>query len=227
MRDPHTFTRERDAYRADRTVERDSGQHQRSARGVDAEHVLRVLLVGADHRDHDLGLVAVAVGERRAQRPVDQAGIQDGGIARAAFSPEERAGNLARGVHSLFDVDREREEVDALTDTFRCVRGREHGGVADGRDHGSLRLRCELAGLEREGLAGASDGTGNGNGLGHGALLSGLLRRGQFPVVCFPGRFPSRRQLAADPPPQQAQVFGLSYVLVWLARVSDAGRVCR
>jgi hypothetical protein len=58
-------------------------------------------------------LVAEAVGERRAQRPVDEAAGQDRLVGGLGLTPEERAGNLARGVLALFDVDRQREEVGA------------------------------------------------------------------------------------------------------------------
>ena len=67
-----------------------------------------------------------------------------------ALTTEERAGDLARGVHALFDVDGEREEVDALADAFVRVGGGEDDGVADAADDRALRLLGELAGLERQ-----------------------------------------------------------------------------
>ena len=56
-----------------------------------------------------------SLGERRPQRAVGEAAGEDRVLARTTLTTEERAGDLARGVHALFDVDREREEVDALT----------------------------------------------------------------------------------------------------------------
>ena len=53
-------------------------------------------------------------GKRRAQRPVGEAAGEDRLLAGPALTAEERAGDLARGVHALLDVDGEGEEVDAL-----------------------------------------------------------------------------------------------------------------
>ena len=78
-----------------------------------AEHVRRVLLVDRQHGRDDLHLVAVAVGEERPARAVDQARGEDLVVAQAAFALEEAARDLARGVGLLDVVDAEREEVDA------------------------------------------------------------------------------------------------------------------
>ena len=65
-----------------------------------------------EHRADDLGLVAEAVGEQRADRPVDQARGQHLLLGRPAFALEEAAGNLAGGEGLLLVVDGEREEID-------------------------------------------------------------------------------------------------------------------
>ncbi len=112
-----------------------------------------ILLVGAEDGDDDLGLVAVAVGEAGAQRPVDEPGGQDGGVGRPPLPTEERAGDLAGGVHALFDVDGEGEEVDPFADARGGVGGGQDDGVAELGDDGALGLLGEPAGLERQGLA--------------------------------------------------------------------------
>ena len=122
--------------------------HQRRRGGVDRQHVVRVLLVGAEDGRDDLGLVAEAVGERRAQRAVGEAAGEDGVLGRTAFTAEERAGDLAGGVRPLLDVDRQREEVDARTDVVGGVGGGQDRRAADGGDDGALALRGQLAGLE-------------------------------------------------------------------------------
>ena len=76
--------------------------------------------IGPDHVD----LVAEPLGERRPQRPVDQAAGQDGLVGGAAFTPEERAGDLAGGVHPLLDVHGQGEEVGPLADASRRGGGR-------------------------------------------------------------------------------------------------------
>ena len=96
-------------------------------------------------------------GKRRAQRPVDQAAGQDGLVGWAALPAEERAGDLAGGVHALLDVDGEREEVDALADRLGGGGGDEDHGVADAPATAPRRLAGQLAGLEGQGLVGAAD----------------------------------------------------------------------
>ena len=61
VRDPLAVGRVGDADGADRAVERDAADHQRRRGGVDRQHVVRVLLVGAEDGGDDLGLVAEAL----------------------------------------------------------------------------------------------------------------------------------------------------------------------
>ena len=100
-------------------------------------------------RDRDeLRLVAPALGEERADRPVDHAGGEGALLASTTLALEEPAGDLARGVHALLDVDRQGEEVDVAE--VACGRGGEHHRVAGADDHGAAGLLGELAGLERD-----------------------------------------------------------------------------
>ena len=68
------------------------------------------------------------------------------------FSParpsrlKKRAGDLARGVHALLDIHRQREEVD-VAEVARG-RGGEHARVAGGDDDGAGGLLGQLARLE-------------------------------------------------------------------------------
>ena len=77
----------------------------------------------------DLGLVAEAVGERRAQRAVGEPAGEDRVLGRTALTTEERTGDLAGGVRTLLDVDRQGEEVDAGTHVLGGVGGGEHDGA--------------------------------------------------------------------------------------------------
>ena len=167
VRDPGALGAVGDAHGADRALERDARDRQRRGGAVDGEHVVGVLAVGAHDRDDDLGLVAEAVGEGRAQRPVDQAAGEDGGVGGTALPAEEAAGDAPGGVHPLLDVDREREEVDALTHALGGVGGDQCFGAGDLGDHGSLALEGQLARLEREGLVGAADGPRDDDGVSH------------------------------------------------------------
>ena len=94
------------------------GRHRR---GVDREDVVQVVGVERQDRHDDLYLVAQALDERRAQRPVDEAAGEDRVLAGTALAAEERAGDAARGVHALLDVDRQREEVEVVLGLLRAV----------------------------------------------------------------------------------------------------------
>ncbi len=84
-----------------------------AARGaVHREDVVGVHVVDRQRDRHQLRLEAPALGEQRADRAVDHARGQRALLAGAALALEERAGDLARGVHALLDVDGQGEEVD-------------------------------------------------------------------------------------------------------------------
>jgi hypothetical protein len=97
---------------------------------------------------HELRLEAPALGEERADRTVDHARGQRALLAGTTLALEEGAGDLARGVHALLDIHRQREEVD-VTDVAGG-RGAQHHGVAGGDDDGATSLLGQLAGLERD-----------------------------------------------------------------------------
>ena len=66
---------------------------------------------GSDHVD----LVAEALGEHRPQRAVDEPTGQDRRLGCTTLAAEERAGDLAGGVHPLLDVNGQREEAGTRT----------------------------------------------------------------------------------------------------------------
>ncbi len=148
---PLALSVEGDAHRPNRTFEGNPGQHEGGAGGVDRQHVVGVLLVGAEDGDDDLGLVAVAGGEAWPERAVDEPGGENGGIGRPSLPAKERPGDLARRVHALFDVDGEGEEVNALPHGGGAVGGGEHHRFADLCHHCALRLLGQEARLQREG----------------------------------------------------------------------------
>ena len=136
-----------DADRADRARERDLADRERGGRGDRAEDVGLVLLVGREDRDDELDVVLVALREERADRAVGQAGGQGGGLRGAGLALDEAARDLARRVHALFELDREREEVEARPG-IRPVGGAEHQGVAVADRDGTAGEPGELARLD-------------------------------------------------------------------------------
>ena len=109
---------------------------------VDRDDVVQVVGVERHDGDDDLDLVAQALDEGRAQRAVDQPAGEDRVGRRAALAAEERAGDAARGVHPLLDVDRQREEVELVLRVLAGGRRRQQHRVVvevgDGRAGGLL-----------------------------------------------------------------------------------------
>ncbi len=140
-----------DPYRADMRRHRDlrNGDCRRGA--VHGQDVVAVLELHRQGLADDLGLVVPALGEQRAQRPVDHPGSQGRPLAGSAFTPEEGAGDLPGCVMALLDVDRQGQEVDVTQVAGR--RRAEHHRVAGTDYYGSARLAGELAGFEGDLLA--------------------------------------------------------------------------
>ena len=135
-----------DPDRADVVGDRDRGDRQRRGGAVHREDVVGVDVVDRHRHRDQLGLVVPALGEERTDRPVDHARGQRRLLARFALATEERAGDLARGVHPLLDIDGEGQEVHVAKTADSC--GAEDHRVASADDHGTARLLREFAGLE-------------------------------------------------------------------------------
>src|SRR4051794_24957732 len=137
-----------DAHRANRLRQRDLGDHQRRGGAVHREDVVGVLVIDAERNRDELRLEVPALGEERADGAVDHAGGEGALLAGAALTLEEGAGNLARGVHPLLDVDRQRKEVDIAEVADGC--GPEDHRLALADDDGASGLAGHLSGLERD-----------------------------------------------------------------------------
>ena len=135
-----------DADGADGGRVRDIGDHQRGGRAVHRQDVVRVDLVHRQRQVDQLRLTPPALREERAQRAVDHARDQRRLLAGATLALEERAGDLARGVHALLDIHRQRQEVDVAE--VACSGGGQHHGVASRDRHGAGGLLGHLARLE-------------------------------------------------------------------------------
>ena len=165
VRDPLPVGRVGDPHGADRPLERDARQHQGGGCRIDGEDVVGVDLVCTEDGADDVDLVAEALGEGRTQRPVDQAAGEDGLVRGLALSTEERAGDLARRIGPLLDVDGQRKEVRSLAHRAGCGGGSQQDGVADASDDGAVGQLGQLPGLEGECSVGAADGRRNNDGV--------------------------------------------------------------
>ena len=104
------------------------------------------------HGADDLDLVAHALREGGAQRTVDEPRGEDGLGAGAALAAEERAGDPARRVGPLLDVDGQGEEVEVLLGRLRRRRGGEDGGLlVEVGQRRAVRLAGQQPGLEANG----------------------------------------------------------------------------
>ncbi len=193
VRDPAALGRPGDAHGADRALEGDARHHERRRGGVDGQHVVGVLAVDADHGHDDLGLVAVAVHEARPQRPVDETAGEDGQVGGPALPPEEAAGDAPGGVHALFDVHRQGEEVDALADGASGVGGDQHLGLAEAGHDGPLALERQLAGLETQCGVAAGYRRRHDDGISHRCFSFPADRPPDRAAGPVPSRQPRRR----------------------------------
>ena len=137
-----------DAYRAHRAHERQRRDHQSRRGAVDGQDVVRRDEVGGEDGADHLYLVAETLRPEWPNRAVGHARREDGALGGTCLALEEAAWDLPRGVHALFDVDGEREEVRSLA-CFRSALGRgQHHRVARADDDGAVGLLGELASLE-------------------------------------------------------------------------------
>src|SRR5262249_17404129 len=75
-------------------------------------------------------------------------------FGRTSFALEEAARDLAGGERLFLIIDGEREEILAFFRLVGADDGAEHGCAAEGRQHGTVSLARDAAGLEDELLAG-------------------------------------------------------------------------
>ncbi len=130
-----------DANCADGGAERNVGERQGAGGGVDADHVGIIFLVGGEDQGDDLGFVAEAVREKRADGAIDLARGQDFLLAGTAFALDEAAGDASTGIRVFAVVDGEGEKIDAFAGIGRCDSGGQNDGFArryQGRARGLL-----------------------------------------------------------------------------------------
>ena len=100
---------------------------------------LHIRFHGKDCGNH-LNVVVKALGEQRAQRPVNEAACEDRTLGRAAFALDESTGDLAHGIHLFFKFHAQRKEIHTVTRRFchRCAH--EHRSIPAAHQRGSAGL---------------------------------------------------------------------------------------
>src|SRR5690606_10696233 len=143
------FRMEGHARSADRAVERNAGDRQRS-RGTDHRGDVRVgLLAGRYHGADDLHFILETFREQRADRTIDQTRGQGFLLGGTRLTLEEAARDLAGSVGGFRVVDRQRETALARVGGLGPDHGDQHAHVViDGDQHGAGGLASDTARLQ-------------------------------------------------------------------------------
>ena len=132
-----------DAGRTDRPLERHTRQHQRRRCTDHGRNVRIHLVVGRQHGRHHLHFVVEPLREQRPHGAIDQARGKDRLLGGTRLTLEEAAGNAARGVGTLDEIDRQREEILSRLHTLAGGNRHQHHGVAH-TDHHRVCLFGDL-----------------------------------------------------------------------------------
>ena len=160
-----------DAGRANRAIERDAGDRQRSASSDQGGDVGRNLWIQRQGVNDHLHFIEETFREQRANRAVNQAAGQGLEFARAAFTLEEAAWDLAGGISLLDVVDGQREEILPGLGAGTRHNGCEDHGVVDVDEHSAGGLARDLAGFHRDRVLAPLKGFGDFVEKAHGMLL--------------------------------------------------------
>ena len=113
-------------------------------------HFRRNVFVNAQAGSHHLNVVAHALGEQGAQGAVDQAAGQSRLFSGTAFALDEAAGDLAHGILLFFEINRQREEVNAFPGLGAHGHVDHNDGIAVADESGTSRLLSILAEFDAE-----------------------------------------------------------------------------
>ena len=130
--------------------ERDARKGQCRGRGHQRHHIGIAFQIMAQHLSHHLRFVAIALGEERADRPVDQARDQGFAFGRRAFALEIAAGNLAGRIIAFLVIHGEGEEIHAFARGGGADYGGQHNRLAISHQNGAVSLTRHLSGFEGE-----------------------------------------------------------------------------
>ena len=127
-----------------------SNDERRADGGDDLNRVIIVLRENGVRQDN---VVAELLVKERAHRAVDKTRDENTAVRGLTLAAVKRAGDAADGVHALFDLNGQREVVDAGLRQGRGHGGDEDDGVTVAADGLGIAELGDLAGLDREGAA--------------------------------------------------------------------------
>ena len=88
--------------------------------------------------------------EKRPDRPIDHAAVQNFAFGRFAFAFEKSARDFSGRIEIFTVVDSKREEIKSFPGFFCGACGDQHYGIAVADNSGAMGLFCQLADLDRE-----------------------------------------------------------------------------
>ncbi len=139
------------AHGGDQVGEGDVAHGKGSGSARDGEHIGRMVLIHGERHRYDLDFVPQAGGEEGANRAVDQAGCEDGKLARPALTLDASAGDPANGVHAFFKIACQGEEINALTGLLACGGRHQDHRITGADQHRSACLLGYATGFETYG----------------------------------------------------------------------------
>ena len=113
----------------------------------------RVIIVLRENRIGQNDVIAEFLVKQRAHRAVNQAGDEHTAVRGLALAAVEGAGDAADGVHALFNLNGQREIVDAGLRQRGRNGGDEYDGIAVAADRLCVAEFCNLARLDRKSAA--------------------------------------------------------------------------
>ena len=149
---------------ADDVVKRNIRDRNRDRRTQQSGYLGRVIGIVLQNGADDGNVVAQVLGEQRTHGAVNLAGSQDCLLRGTALAAHEGTGDAANCVQTLLEINREREEVDAVAGLCRGGRGDQNNGLAVANQAGAVCQLCQLAGLNNQRTASIS-------GLKHAVVL--------------------------------------------------------
>ena len=138
----------------DRSVPRNVGDGQSNAGADESGDFRRAIRVNRHNGADDGNVVAHVLGEQRTDRAVDHTANKNCLICGTAFSLQEGARDLTYGVELLLKVNRQREEIDAVTGLCSSGSGNMNGGFAVANKALAVSKLCHLTGFYLQRAAG-------------------------------------------------------------------------
>ena len=139
---------------ADRSVPRNIGNGKGDGRTDHCGDLGRAVMIDRHNGEVEVYVVAQILREKRTDRAVDDAGGEDSLFGGASLTLEISAGDAADRIHSLFEIDGQREKIDAVAGTCGSGGAAKNRGVAVAHKAGAVCKSCELAGLDYERTSG-------------------------------------------------------------------------